>query len=662
MANFFLFVFYTCTGGHKQMQVNLVNNYNVNSSFKNNNNVSFEGFGITKFIPNINVRTKKVQEMIDDDCWRFGNIIGVKTSELKDLTRTANDIRMHFLKSLVTNYNERNFTRAGNLKENPQGLIDTFKTVEYPQLAHFNIVKHTDAPLESLSKLFSVAKDKKSLEFVQNMQHKALGGKKTGVKIITDMLTSKNKQEFLKNPQNYVSYLKFNAKNENAVQELDRMLENGTYDRKIFDAKLAVDSLLKNSAIKATIGDKSKFLEQNYSKSGERFIGHIYSDFLAHKKGLTPDDFSDILNMYKTSTPQNIQTRIDILNKFKYSTAGKGSEASSKEIKSMKQLFDRIDSDQSSAKFVFRILGDDVQTKTIGELNGILDVVPPKKAEIFHKNIARIVRFTDEEERVNALKKELENSDFITEKYAQMLKDSSDAGFTKKESRIVRMARLLENQINKLRYNRTLGESTPTISVEIPQAKVATVIDKPIQTPQLSTSAATKPVIELKRTFKESPQARKLRVQNDVNEIIKQKLGAKTYERQQETYKNGALVMRLKLLPEIFDSIKATRKAQRSAGLRPNVEAADAVKLYSKINGKNRKIVNYMLKQTDDKGERIFSVKDIIKKLDYVEKEIADAKVRNSNFRTSEIKEIYNDEYNYLQYEFGKLKRRRKVA
>ena len=649
----FVFNIFVPQEATKTMQVNAINNYNINSK---NNNITFEGLRIRRFIPQKST-SERFQEVISDTCRKYGKILGIKTAELKEITKNANADRIKFLKTLVTNYNARNFTRLGNLRENPQGVIDTYKVVERPQIAHFNIVENTDAPMEMLSKLFTVARDKKSLEFVQKMEYDVLGSKKTAVKIITDMLASKNRQEYIKNSQNYVSYLKYNAENENAVAELDKMLENGTFDKKVYDAKQAVKRLMKNSAIRETIGNKTEYLEQNYSPDGEKFIGGMFSDFLAHKKGLTPEDFAEILKMYKTSTHENISTRLDVLRKFKYATAGQGANASRSEIKSMKKLFDRMDSDKSSANFVYKILGDDVKAKSIKDLAGILDIVPSKKAEIFHKNIARIVRFTDEEERVSALTKEVENPFFITNKYAQVLEDSINAGFAKKESKIGRVARLLENKINKMRYHKIEGLQTSVSGAELPVAK-------PVKAQALSNISIETgtPALELKRTFKESPQARKLRVQNDVNEIIKQKLGAKTFERQQEAYKNGALVMRLKLLPEIFESIKATRKAQISAGLRPNVESADAIKLYSKINGKNKKIVNYMLKQTNDKGERIFSVKDIIKHIDKIDKEVALAKIRNPHFKSSELNEIYNDEYIYLQYDFGKLKRSRKVA
>ena len=645
------------------MQVNSINsyNYNVRQKYNQNNNVSFEGIGIKSFIPK-NMRSERVQGIIHDACERYGNIIGVRTSELLELTKDANETRMQFLKSLVTNYNARNFTRAGNLKEDPNGLIETFKTVENPEIAHFGIVKNTDAPLELLPKLFSLATDKKSLEFVQKMQHDVLGGDKEAIKIITDLLSSKNKQEYIKNPEKYVSYLKYASNNENAVKELDKMVETGTFHSEIFDAKQAVESLMKIGAIKTTIGSEAKYLEQNYSKDGEKFIKHVFGDFLAHKKDLTPADFSDILKMYKTSNAENIQTRLDILSKFKYSTTGKDAEASHNEIKAMKKLFDKMDSDKSSANFVYKVLGDDIKAKSIKDLADILDIVPSKKAEIFHKNIARIVRYTDEEERINALKNEVENPFFITESYAQILEDSIKAGFSKKESKISQMARFVENKINQMRYNR-IESAAPQTTTEIQLVKPSYT---PVVAPVYPTTAIeTKtPAIKLNRTFKESPQARKLRVQNDVNEIIKQKLGQKTFENQQHDYNVGAMVMRLKLLPEIFESIKDTRKMQKMAGQRPNVENKDAIKLYSRINGKNRKLVNYMLKQTDSEGHRIYNMKEILAKLDLIEAKVSNLKsAKGKDFNSKDTKIVYQNEYEKLFEQYGKLKRaKKKVA
>lgn len=642
------------------MQVNSIKNCDYTNKHNTlNNKVSFEGFGI-KLFKSEPIRSDRVQKAVDEACRRYGNIIGVRTSELQELTKDASDVKMQFLKSLVTKYNARNFKKEWHSKEDPKGLLDIFKNVENPEVSHFNIVRRADTPLESLSNLFKIATDKDSLEFIQTMQHKILGGTKTAMKIITDLLTSKNKQEYIKNTENYIAYLKQNISNENAGKELDRMLENGTFDGKIYEAKQAIKSLMRNNVIKNTLEPKTKYLEQNYSKEGERFIKGIFSDFQAHRKDLTPADFSDILKMYKSSTSENIDTRLEILKKFKFTTLGKKSEKAVEEIQSMKKLFDRMDSDKSSANFVYKILGDDIKAKSIKDIVGVLDVVPSKKAEIFHKNIARIVKFTDEEERVAALTKEVENPFFMTDKYAKLLQESIDAGYAKKESRISKIARFFENKFNIMKYHRLENSQIQSQGQEITTTRPI------VRTPKLSTVTvkAETPAILFKRTFKESPQARKLRVQNDVNEIIKQKLGAKTLERQKEDFKNGALVMRLKLLPEIFNSIKDTRKMQKLYDKRPNVENADAIKLYSRINGKNRKLVNYMLKQRDSIGwNRIYDIKDILKRLDLVERKIEITKeTKGKDFCSQDVKNIFQHEYEIVIAQYGKLRRTKKSA
>lgn len=646
------------------MQIHAINNYNLKNKYGtvDNKNVSFEGFGSLKaLMPKARtISSINKQEVLQDECSRFGSIIGVQTSDLINMTKNTTLTRFKFLKSLVTKYNARNFSLGANSKEDPQALIEAFKVVTDPHMAHFNIISKSDAPFSEIEPLLKAAKDKKSLEFVQKMQHEVLGGSKNSFKLMTDMLNSPNKSEYIKNPGAYSSYLKINQNNKDAIKELDELIKSGTYNQRAFDAKVVIADILKGENVRAAIGTQEKFLEQNYTKEGGEFLKSILFDFLAFKKNLSKEDYDEILKMYKTANVKNIQTRLDILKRFRVLKKNDNNDTPKSEIREMKKLFDRMDSDKSSANFVYKVLGDDIKVPTIRELNTILDVVPSKKAEIFHKNIARICRYTDEKERIAALKNEVENPFFITEYYAQLMDDSIKAGFSKKESKISRMARSLENKINKMRYNRISsaeGISGSGIYVPMPTNTTRTQITNiPSSTIQIEV-----PKIELKRTFKESPKARRLRVQNDVNEIIKQKLGAKTLEKQQGDYAIGAKVMRLKLLPEIFESIKDTRKMQRLSGKKLTVENRDALKLYSRINGKNRKLVNYMLKQTDSDGKRIYDIKDIICRLDLIEQKTFNLKAaKGKEFKAADAKRICDYEYETIINRYGKLKRAKK--
>ncbi len=638
------------------MQINSINsyNYNFNNKYKSIDckNVSFQGFGsLRALMPKAKTISPRKQEILRDECSRFGSIIGVKTSELVELTKDAGDTRFQFLKSLVTKYNARNFSRGQNLKEAPESLIETFKEVTDPHMAHFNIISKSDAPFSAIEPLLKVAQDKESLEFVQKIQHEVLGGSKNSFKLMTDMLTSPNKEEYIKNSANYASYLKVNENNENAVKELDRLLVSGKYNQTFYDGQVAIKDLMKIENIRSFLGEETKFLVQNYSKEGEKFLKSIFFDFLAHKKNLSKEDFSKILGMYKTTNTDNLDTRLDILKRFRVMQKNNNNDTPQSEIKAMKKLFDRMDSDESSANFVYKILGDDIKVPTIRELNAILDVVPSKKAEIFHKNIARICRYTDEAERIDALKKEVENPIFKPKK---MRRDSSKSIFSLKVSKFSVIARVLENKINKIRYSKIASsEITPSPDVKVSASGAGFATQ-----PHYETES---PKIELKRTFKETVAAKKLKLQKDVNDIIKQKLGAKTVEQQQYDYSIGAKVMRLKLLPEIFESIKDTRRMQKSAGRKLTVENRDALKLFSRINSKNKKLVNYMLKQTDSYGNRIYDIKDIIYRLDMVEQRIFNLKsAKGKDFKAADAKRICDYEYEIIVSRYGKLKRAKK--
>ena len=624
------------------MQIQKIHGYEFKNNYNTPKQPSFNGLNIKSLLTTVTKNTKK-QESLNYHCSRIANIIGIQTSSIINLTKSVNGKRFDFLKTLADRYNARNFNKGNNLKESPDALIETFKYITKPKIEHFNIINRTDAPFEVILQILKNANDKKSLNFVQKVQDNILYNTTGSAKKILKMLTSPNKKEYIKHTNNYSSYLKLNTQNDNAIEELDKLISDGKYNPLQYDAKYNVQQLIKVRNLKSVFPESTEILEKNYSKEGKNLLKSLFLEYFPYDIKLTKENISDILDMYKTSNQKNIDIRTELLDRFRF--AQKPEDNS--DIKAMKSLFNRIDNNKSSANFINNILKDNAKLHSINELEEILSIVPAKKAEIFHKNIARIINYTDKEERVKALQNEVENPFFITPGYADRLNESIKAGFSKKESKFSKFLKKIENKINIIRYEKSQSKSSNQVSEPI---KITTEKENKDNTAK----------IELKRTFKESREARKLRVQNDVNEIIKQKLGEKTLAKQKEAYNNGAMVMRLKLLPEIFNSIRETRKTQRLAGLRPKVENKDAIKLYSKINGKNRKLVNYMLKQTDATGERIFDIKDIIAKINEFEIHIDKMKKINPKLSAKEIKEIYNNKYIYLNDTYGKLKRTKK--
>lgn len=199
--------------------------------------------------------------------------------------------------------------------------------------------------------------------------------------------------------------------------------------------------------------------------------------------------------------------------------------------------------------------------------------------------------------------------------------------------------------------------------------KIDSKYTKPIQTNSLfqikqqnylpaPTLEVMKAEIVTKRTVNKVPNAKKFAVINDVNNIIEKKLGTKTLSEQKQGYAKKATKMRLSMLPEIFESIKDTRKADKLVGKKKSLSSnKDALELYELINGKNKKLVNYMLKKRNVDGTRQFEVKDIINTLKKAESHVAKAKQTNPSYKSADAKEYYNHLHESFMSSYGKPSR-----
>ena len=78
--------------------------------------------------------------------------------------------------------------------------------------------------------------------------------------------------------------------------------------------------------------------------------------------------------------------------------------------------------------------------------------------------------------------------------------------------------------------------------------------------------------------------------------------------------------------------------------------------MYTKINGNNRKLVNYLLKKRNADKSRMFEVKDIIDIINKAEAKIAKDKKVNPAYRAKDAKAYYNHLYEAKIEQYGKAK------
>ena len=418
------------------MQVNKINLQNV------------QGIRPANFIKLYSNKEKQYKYM-QDACYRMSSNIGVTTETLLNLTKDADAMQFKFLQTMANRFNHHNFVKNEN---DSQHILNIFSNVKKPTSMHINIVSKSNNSFENLEKIFSSATDDKSLEFVQDMQQEVLKEAKNPLKIISDLLTSKNRELFIKKPQNYESYLKLHVYDENLVKNLDELIESGKYSRFRFDAQLAINKLMRKKKINVAMAGKTDDLTKMYTKDRENFLTDLVNSFIPSSKAPKEETKAVVVNMYGSLNSQNSKLRTAIVNRFKNEPL----KDKAAEIIEMQKLFNKIDNDADAKTFVQKAINKDLNISSIAELNEVLEIAPLKKANIFFNNAKRIIEKSTGEERKTALIVELENPFFEskTPKFgkARLVRMFSDR--PEKENIFTRTYKIIENRINQYRYSR----------------------------------------------------------------------------------------------------------------------------------------------------------------------------------------------------------------
>ena len=419
------------------MQINKINNQN------------FKGLNLGRVLQE-NAPKAKQYKFIKEDCYKLSAVLDMPASKLVELTEGADLKQFTFLKSMVNKFNKQRFHSMK--KDDPEHILNIYSIVEKPTAMHINIVSKSNDSFEFLEKIFSLAKDEKSLDFVQNLQHDVLKDVKNPTKIIADLLNSKNKDKFITKPDNYSSYLKLNAEDKNCVEKLDELIDSGNYSKLRYDAQYAIKRLMRKMKVKNAISDKTSDLEKMYTSDRANFLKSLVKTFAVTRKTPKEETKAAVVKMYETVDAKNAQLRRDVLGMFKNSPVNNRAA----EIIEMQNLFNKIDNNEDAKTFVQKAISKDLRVRSIAELNEVLEVAPLKKANIFFNNAKRIIEKSTGEERKNALVFELENPFFESKNpkahNARMIRmfDSRDS----KENFLTRAFMIIENKINQYRYRK----------------------------------------------------------------------------------------------------------------------------------------------------------------------------------------------------------------
>lgn len=594
------------------------------------------------------------------------NLLNQDINDIVELTKKSSKKQLSFLQTLANNFNRFNFYRNPAEKDNSKLVNEIFSKIKKPNNLHQSICNKFSDSFESLNTIIDWAgSNKKRLKFVLNLNEDLFKyDRPEGNTLIPDLLKSEHAEEYMKQYDKIKSFLKLNKDNPNAVSELDKKFTPKQFSGQNFNKLLELDqnrakySLLDRAIVN---GDNCLKLLTPENHKLAKMMSEI---FLPTDEMLKNGAAEDIANILISTNKKNAPLREELLSRFSPTIRSADREFSfenDKKLTLLSKLYNTIDLDKNAKSFVKKSLPKLDGNMQLDDFVDILENVSTKKLNIFKDNAWNIIFKTSKEERIDALNNNITDAFFETESSRISNRLKIQYGYIKKPSITKNLYMKVKNGINILRDLITPEEASKVKST-IPQEKA---LPKEAFKPEIKIEPETKAVPQIEPKTQVVPNstpakktAKKQIVKDKVVEFVKTKLGEKTFNSQQEEFSKNATKIRMSLLPEIFASIADTRKMDRMIGKTRNQSSnKDVLTLYSKINGHNRKFVNYMLKKRNVDNSRMFEVRDIIAILEKAESKIADNKRLNLNYRAKDAKAYYNHLFDAKIEQYGKLKR-----
>lgn len=626
---------------------NKINNSVNKQEHITSNSVSFQGTPnfLKKGINKVVKMDTNARELLE----HAGSIIGIPAEEMEKHAQGKTVGHMRLLKVMADKFNAKNFGKEAAEREDGNIVLDIFKRLQQPQEEHIGFVNRVNLSMTDINKCFNKCQDDpKKLSKLEDAYIK-LKSSYHQDDLITQIVESPNTKEYVENIDTYMPHFRACEDSTGLIGKMDRKLAandsnfSETYDNA--DVNHILSIFPKSSAL-----TKEKLLPK-YSKEGTSLLSKMRVKFGTSAEDMEAGDIKGYLRIYNTTTKENAQFRKDFID-ANYYNFGQRDKMGKNEINDLAVILEYADKNPYAKKFMQGL------TDARGGLmsaSGFIDLFDKVGAERLSQDVKAIHTLT---------KNDLYDPAKTVLNYYSTVVSKPKTIFTALLNKLERKAEIKQSETPLRELMR--GDSMDSAIVRrSPNPTIDSILHRPvIVTPQVN---EVKPEHKIRRSFfkpfvPKAPDAKKLVVINDVNNIIEKTLGARVMEEQKSIYANNATKMRAGMLPEIFASIKETRAMERANGTfkkHSSVSNEEAVDLYRRINGKNKKLVNYMLKKTDANGNRMFSVRDIMETLADANRSILEGQ-RNSTkanrFTAKDERAIYDSILAGKIEEFGKLK------
>lgn len=607
-------------------------------------------------------------------------ILNQNLSDIAGMSKNASEKRMYFLDRLVDKYNQFNFYRKPEEIDDSKAINTIFQNIKKPKQIHYDLVERFSSSFSDLAKVLTDSNcDLKTLQFVKQLNDEVLKSQDNSSKTLAyKLLESSFKNEYVKKYSDIKPFLILNKDNSDAVKQLDALFESRTYDKDLFQLMLDKKKIQNEFSLKGTdVLNKDVYFEI-YNQYTSKFMQSLMHHLSLTEEMLNGGTDKDILKSLQTLNKNNLMLRQNLLRAFDYSFHSIEDSNRQETYAALVRIFEKADNDKHTKRFLEKSLVEFVNY-TPQQIGNVLNNVSTKQLDIFRKNAWKIIHSTKEEERNTVLKQNIKDPFYDIKKFKAREYKRVAYGFGPSYSIFKKAYLKIENYINILKDKLTSeAVSAKTVSTDAEKTfdavsentakqsnvRALTNDDEKIKN-SLETAAkpaSKKPEVTIKQKEQVSPKDLKRIVANNVLNLVTPKLGAKTLSKQSDLYTKNATKMRLGMLPEIFASVTDTRKADRAVGKRKICSAnQDVLGLYLRINGNNKKFVNYLLKKRNVDNTRMFEIKDIIAMIDKAETKIAKEKKLNPEYKARDARKYYNHLYEAKIEQYGKVKPQRKL-
>lgn len=648
---------------------------NIQSNYQHSQNVSFTGMdNLAKSLRKMMLSKQAKKEFKEMTGWA-ADVLGKDAQDVQKKLNGNTKRKTDFYALMVEKYNRTNFYAEVGKKENPELVDKIFDIVEKPSDEHFRFVDSINLPFAETKTVFEkLENNPKKINIAGTIyndisgirvNHRDAGNTERTKRIFMDMINSPNREEYLANYESYKPHIHHNAEDKNVIKLLDEKISAKSYDKKNANNINEVNRLF-TSLVEVGKFNRAE-LTSHYSKEANELVKTLDAR-IAIRHGVSNKDADSLAEIYKTTTKDNAVARGKFIESNYYFGAQRD-KYDENEISNIGKVFKMMDEDPNMMKFINKL---NKNGRGFGKAESYLKLADQVGTKVLNRD-ADVIGETIGMNRYHSYESVVEHYEQKPKSIFGRAMDSLKGLFKKKEEPVdnniywtgedlAKMEKVAAEQ-DAEKMKKSVDNITENVSIKPTMidtmSKVASV-DTSVVKPQVE-----KRVVKHRSFFKpyvpKQPSAKKLVVINDVNNIIENKLGKNVYADQSRVYANKATKMRLNMLPEIFDSIKETRAAARKNGTfnkRTTEKNEDVLDLYQRINGKNKRLVNYMLKVRNEDGTRKYTVKDIVNTLSETSKTVRQEKMaapKDRPFRAKDEKAMYDILADEQIAKYGKL-------